>query len=249
MTTTVEPPANKTGPFDDELEEAAVLKFLASHPNFFVDHPDILLKMSAPSRWAGESIVDMQQYLIERKGLEMAELRDAAQDVIETSRTNMSVQTRTHASVLSLMATRTWEDFLRVVTQDWPLLLDIEVVSLGFEIGLEPPAEFMCNEVRSFHTGYVDSLLEGDQEVRLFRAIDDDGTIFGVASGIVNSAAIARIFAGPTWPHGILALGTRDEGFRPGQGTELISFLSRVLEFSMQRAIEWEAQSIAVEPK
>lgn len=248
MTTSVDPPANKSGSVDGELEEAAVLKFLTCHPEFFANHPEILLEMGALGRWSGGGVVDMQQYLIERKGLEMAELRDAAQDVIETSRTNMSVQTRTHAAVLSLIATRTWDDFLRVVIQDWPLLLGIEVASLGFEIGLEPSSKFMCNEVRTFHTGYVDSLLEGDQEVRLFRAIDDDGTIFGATSGVVSSAAIARIYPGPAWPSGILALGARDEGFRPGQGTELISFLSRVLESSMARAIEWETQSTPAEP-
>ena len=50
--------------------------------------------LAPPARWSGDGVVDMQQYLINRNRSEMDELRDCAQDVIETSRSNMSTQTR-----------------------------------------------------------------------------------------------------------------------------------------------------------
>ena len=71
--------------------------------------------------------------------------------------------------------------------------------------------------------------------------INDDGTIFAAAAGLVNSAALARIHAGSNWPVGLLALGARDDAFHPGQGTELISFLCRVLEASVARTLETDA--------
>ena len=83
------------------LAEADVLAFLRAHPDFLARHPDVIVEMSAPGRWSGNGIVDMQKFLIDRRGIEMDELRDAAQDVIETSRSNMSTQTRTHGAVLS----------------------------------------------------------------------------------------------------------------------------------------------------
>jgi hypothetical protein len=77
--------------------------------------------------------------------------------------------------------------------------------------------------------------LSSEQEMGLMREVDDDGTIFATAAGLVRSAALARINVSPDWPMGLLALGTRDDIFRPGQGTELISFLCRVLESSQSR--------------
>ncbi|MBT6093498.1 MAG: DUF484 family protein [Rhodospirillaceae bacterium] len=233
---------------EDEVDEAAVLAFLARNPDFLASHPDVLAGMAAPGRWSGDGVVDMQQFLINRRESEMDELRDAAQDVIETSRSNMSVQTRTHGAVLSLLNARAWEDVLRVVTQDWPLLLDVDAVSLGFEVapgpgdrlGERPDERLMQNDIRQLPAGYVDRVLEGDSEVALFRQISDDGTLFAAAAGLVNSAALARIHAGPGWPTGMLALGGRVDTFRPGQGTELLSFLSRVLESCLARLMEAE---------
>ncbi len=225
---------------EDEVDEAAVLEFLARNPDFLARHPDVLAGMAAPGRWSGDGVVDMQQFLINRRESEMDELRDAAQDVIETSRSNMSVQTRTHGAVLSLLNARAWEDVLRVVTQDWPLLLDVDAVSLGFEVTAGPDERLMQNDIRRLPLGYVDRVLEGDTEVGLFRQISDDGTLFAAAAGLVNSAALARIHAGPGWPTGLLALGGRVDTFHPGQGTELLSFLSRVLESSLARIMEAE---------
>jgi len=223
------------------LTEVDVLAFLRAHPDFLARHPDVIAEMSAPGRWSGNGIVDMQQFLIDRRGIEMDQLRDAAQDVIETSRSNMSTQTRTHGAVLSLLAARAWGDMLRVITHDWPLLLDIDAVVLGFESGEESVQHLMETDVRSLPPGLVDSVLSGGQEVRLYREINDDGTIFAAAAGLVNSAALARIQAGSNWPVGLLALGARDDSFHPGQGTELISFLCRVLEESVARTLETDA--------
>lgn len=219
-------------------DEAEVLAFLEANPDFLARHPDLVAGMDAPGRWSGDGVVDMQQFLLNRRAAEMDQLRDAAQDVIETSRTNMSVQTRTHGAVLSLLNARAWEDMMRCVGQDWPLLLGIDAVVMGFEAGERPNALIMSSDTRQLAPGFVDGLLGGNREVRLFKRIDDDGTVFGAAAGLVRSAAVARIHAGPDWPAGLLALGARDDAFRPGQGTELISFLSRVLEACLARSLE-----------
>ena len=96
--------------FRDDISEAEVIAYLRARPDFLAHHADVVSGMVAPERWSGDGVVDMQKFLIDRRSGERDQLRDAAQDVIETSRSNMSVQTRTHAAVLSLLATRTWED-------------------------------------------------------------------------------------------------------------------------------------------
>ena len=224
--------------FRDDISEAEVIAYLRARPDFLAHHPDVVSGMVAPERWSGDGVVDMQKFLIDGRSGERDQLRDAAQDVIETSRSNMSVQTRTHAAVLSLLATRSWEDILGVVTHDWPLLLAVDAVTLGFERGGSTFPNIGETEIRILPVNFVDSVIGGEQEMGLIREVDDDGTIFAAAAGLVRSAALARINVSPEWPGGLLALGTRDDVFHPGQGTELISFLCRVLESSLGRTME-----------
>jgi uncharacterized protein len=216
----------------------SVTDYLSRHPDFFTDRPELLARMAAPSRWSGDGVVDMQRYLLERTRTEIADLRDCAQEVIETSRSNMSVQTRTHAAALALIAVPNLDHLLRVVADDLPLLLDLNVVSLAFEESSPPLAALIAPEVCRLPKGKVDAMLGADQNVRLMKAIKDDGTLFGSAAGLVRSAALARLRPGKRVPAGLLAFGSRGATFRPNQGTELIHFLTRVLESCLHRLAE-----------
>lgn len=216
----------------------SVADYLSRHPDFFAGRPELLARMAAPSRWSGDGVVDMQRYLLERTRTEIADLRNCAQEVIETSRSNMSVQTRTHAAALALIAVPDVDHLLRVVSDDLPLLLDLDAVSLGFEESSPPLAALVGAEVRRLPRGKVDAMLGADQNVRLMKTIRDNGTLFGSAAGLVRSAALARLRPGKRVPAGLLAFGSRGATFRPNQGTELIHFLTRVFESCLHRLAE-----------
>ncbi len=220
-----------------------VAAYLDGHPDFFSGRLELLSKMVAPSRWSGDSVVDMQRFLAERRLGEIDDLRNCAQEVIETSRTNMSVQTRTHASVLALLAATDVDHLFRVIDGDLPLLLDVDVVMVAFE----PSETFTASgDVSGLAQGAVDGLLGAEENVRLIRDVAgemtdgsyDGGTLFGAASGLVHSAALARLRPGRTVPTGLMALGSRAAAFGPGQGTELIGFLARVTESCLHRLAE-----------
>lgn len=231
--------AAETAESDTDADAAAVADYLRRHPDFLNQHPDVLAALAPPARWSGDGVVDMQRYLINRNRTEMDELRDCAQDVIETSRSNMSTQTRAHAAVLALLATRQWPDIVHVVTHDWPLLLDVDVVSLAFEPPAGPESRLAQAELGTLAAGTIDRLLGGaEQDVRLLREIADDGTLFGSGAGLVRSAALVRMRPAAALPAGLLALGARGDTFHPGQGTELLGFLCRVLEACMARTVE-----------
>ena len=218
----------------DEIGAEAVAQYLARHPEFFETHGQLLTAMAAPGRWQG-GVVDIQKVMLDRRIEEIAELRNCAIEVIETSRTNMTVQTRTHAAVLALLQAASMEHLLRVVQEDVPLLLDIDVAVLAFEAGDRPLAELVASETRYLKTGAVDELIGADKDVRLIREVRDDGTLFGGAAGLVRSGALARLRPGHTTPSGLLALGSRSGTFHPGQGTELLQFLARALEACVSR--------------
>ena len=213
------------------LSEDRVAGYLRRHPDFFTRHADVLAAMTPPARWQGDGVVDMQRFILERLRDEVESLRACAQEIIETSRSNLSSQTRAHAAVLAMLAAGDFEHMVRVVNDDLPLLLDVDVVAIGFETGSRPVAGVDGADVRRFAGGTVDRLLGGaDQDVALVRDMTDDGMVFAAAAGLVRSAALARLRPNPTTPVGLLALGSRKRAFHPGQGSELIRFMARMLE-------------------
>jgi len=221
----------------DELSDEQVSDFLANHPNFLEENPDILQSMMVPSRWSGDGVADMQKFMLESLRGEIDNLRDCAQDVIETSRTNMSIQTRTHTAVLALLSASNVDQLISVISEDFPLLLDIDVAIIGFEPANSPDTALQNDVVTGYLPGDVDRLIGPDQDVILMQNVNDDGSLFGEGAGLVHSAALARLRPGRRTPMGLLALGARGSAFYPGQGTELIGFLARVLERCIDRCL------------
>jgi uncharacterized protein YigA (DUF484 family) len=233
-----------TGPKNDaasekpsELSGEQVSNFLSNNPNFFEENPDTLKSIEVPSRWSGDGVVDMQKFMLEQLRGEIDNLRDCTQDVIETSRTNMSIQTRTHTAVLALLSASNFNQLISVVSEDFPLLLDIHVAKIGFEPANSPETEIQSDAVTRYLPGDVDQLTGPDQDVVLMQNVNDDGSLFGEEAVLIHSAALARLRPGLRTPTGLLALGAKGSAFYPGQGTELIGFLARVLERCIDRCL------------
>ena len=224
------------------LTDDAVAAYLQNNPDFLIRHPDLIERLTPPNRWSDEggSVIDMQHYMLSVLKGELDCLRDCAQDVIETSRSNLSSQTRAHAAVLSLLTAGSLEDLFQVTSEELPLHLDVDVVTVCFEV--DDPASLANTfgpHVRGLNQGLVEAVMNGSGSVALYKDMMDDGAIFGAAAGLVRSAGIARFENTETYPTGIIAFGSRDEGcFHPGQGTELIHFIARVFESSLQAWLE-----------
>lgn len=224
-------------PAASAVSDSEVVAYLIGNPDFLTRHPEVLQGMAAPERWSGDGVVDIQRYMLDRRSDEIDELRNCAIDVIETSRSNMSTQTRTHAAVLALIAAGDLETLVYVATQDWPMLLDVDVVSLGFEPAEGTLAWTPGPDIQSLPIGAIDALIGADQDVRLARQVLDNGDVFGAGAGLVRSAAFVRLRCGLDMPPGMLALGSRGNAFQPGQGAELLIFLSRVVESCLYRCL------------
>ena len=234
-------PAKEASAKPEDLDgpsETAIADYLCRHPDFFVRNPDVLALMASPDRWTGDGVVDMQSYLLDRHRVEIDDLRNCAQEVIENSRSNMSTQTRTHAAVLAVLNASSMDRLIRVVAEDWPLLLDVDLVTVGYEPAASRLPLLVSANIGQLRAGTVDALLGPDEDVLLVRDMKDDGAIFGSGAGIVRSAALARLRPNQTISTGLVAFGSRGPAFTPGQGTELIGFLARILDSSFRRLIE-----------
>ena len=220
-----------------ELSGEQVINFLSNHPNFFEDHPDTLRSITIPTRWSGNGVADMQKFMLEQLREEINNIRDCAQDVIETSRSNMSVQTRTHTAALALLSATNFNQLITVINNAFPLLLDIQVAIIGFEGDYLPENKLKNDAVTNYLPGEIDKLIGPDQDVVLLQNVNDDGSVFGGGAELVHSAALARLRPEQRRGTGLLALGGRGSAFYPGQGTELISFLARVLERCVDKCL------------
>lgn len=214
------------------LTDDQVASYLRAHPDFLARHPDLVTKLVPPSRFEGGPVVDLQHYVIGRLQDEMDQLRGCAEHLITTSRSNMSTQTRTHEAALSILDADTMAGLARVVAEDLPTLLDVDVATIGFESGDGPTALFPG--IRALPNGFLDQVM-GVSEVMLRSASPGDPAIFGDGAGLVKSYALVRIDPADR-PVGLVALGSRSErSFHSSQGTELLAFLARIIEDCISR--------------
>jgi uncharacterized protein len=223
-------PANK--PPVPPASEEQVVAFLRAHPHFLVDHPDLLSKLAPPSRFNGGPVVDMQQFMIARLNDELDQMRGCAEHLISTSRSNMSIQSRTHQAILSTLCAGSMPALLGVIAEEFPRVLDIDIATIGFEPGDQPITTL--TEVPTLPSGLVEELM-GAGEVMLRASCAGHPAVFGDAAGLVASFALVRLTPVQR-PVGLLALGSRNERtFHSSQGTDLLAFLARILEDCIDR--------------
>jgi uncharacterized protein YigA (DUF484 family) len=213
---------------------AQVVDYLKRHPTFLQRHPELLDSQVPPARSHGDGVVDLQQFMVERLRRDLTRLRGLQDELVANSRDNLSTQDRIHRAILALLDAESFEHLIEIVTTDLAVLLDVDVAALCVEAasGSSPRS---VEGVQVLPSGCVEKLLGPGQETLLRDDTDGDETIFGPAAGLVRSDALIRLTVGRTAPPALLVFGTRHPGyFNPGQGTELLSFLARVIEHCLR---------------
>jgi uncharacterized protein YigA (DUF484 family) len=218
--------------------EGSVVDYLRCNPDFLVRNPDLASVLVPPSRFApSSSVVDLHLFMIQRMREEMEQLHGCAEDLITTTRSNMSTQARTHQAVLAILGATSLAHLVHVAQDELPGLLDVDIVTLGIEAGDRPNATLSGAGITMLPRGMIATAL-GDPErpILLRERAAGESSIFGSGAGLVASYALVRLdIAGLSKP-GLLGLGSRyDHTFYPGQATELLSFLARSLEFATAR--------------
>ncbi len=219
------------GAAGDPVSAAQVADYLRRHPDFFGQDPELLDVIQPPARDRGEGVVDLQQYMVEHLRGALAELSAARDALVVTGRNNLSAQARVHKAVLALLSAKKFEHFIEILTTDVAVILDLDLVTVGVEQNGQDSARAQTAGVYRLEPGTVDRLIGPGQTVALHAHVDGDPEIFGPGAGLVASDALLRLSISGTTPTALLALGSRQpEQFHSGQGTELLSFLARVVE-------------------
>lgn len=213
------------------VSAAQVADYLRRHPDFLARHPDLLDSQVAPARKRGDGVVDLQQYMVERLRRDIARLRADQDDLLANSRDNQSTTDRIHKAALALLGAESFEHLIETVTTDLAVLLDVDTVALCIETVDDKTPTAMVEGVQLLAPGTVDRLIGYDRNTLLRDDTAGESIIFGASAGLVRSDAFIRLTISEKTPTGLLAFGTRHPGyFNPGQGTELLGFLARLLE-------------------
>ena len=138
------------------------------------------------------------------------------------------------------------------VTGDLAFLLEVDVVSLCVELTDVTSRRPKHDGIQFLDRGAVDRLMGRNRKVWLRDEIEGDPEIYGGAADLVRSDALLRLNISGMAPAGLIAFGTRHPGyFHVGQGTELMSFLGRIIEFgvrSLPEGAEEEERNRLLEP-
>jgi uncharacterized protein YigA (DUF484 family) len=213
-----------------DLGPVEVATYLRQNAGFLAEHPDLLQILTPPAQQRGEGVVDMQQFMLQRLQTEVARLKNQHRALITTSRANLASQARIHQAVLALLAAPSFEHLIQIVTTDFAVLLDADVITLAVESVSCGQTHLSVRGVQLLGRGAVETMFGPDRDVVLLGDAEGDPAIFGSGAGLVRSAALLRLKVSPQAPAGLLAIGSRRAGkFHPGQGTELLGFLAKSL--------------------
>ncbi len=132
-----------------------VAAYLRKHPDFLAERGDLLAVLTPPTLRRGESVVDMQNFMLQRLRRDLARAKTQQRALIATSRSNLTSQNRIHAAVLAILASTSFEQLLQTVTTDLAVLLDVDVVTIGVvrqrvrSCALAGPAASRCQRTRA----------------------------------------------------------------------------------------------------
>lgn len=219
-------------------------QFLDDNPEilreYLADNPDLLIKLTPPSAYealGGEGVVDMQRFMVNRLQNRLSRMESDRGEIIESAHANQSSLSQIHDGVLALLKAKSAEDLFRIVEIDLPRILEIDTVVIGFEAVAED-GDHPRNDgpVHFLDRGAIDGILGFNGQILLRDETPDHTGLYGEISSSIRSDALVRLGQVANHPHCLLALGSANSDlFHPGQGTELLNFLARVLEVCLDR--------------
>jgi len=218
----------------DQIDADDVSVYLRKHPDFFVDHPDLLKEIQVPHASGNAISLVEKQVLLLREQNEQVQKR--LQELIEIARQNEQLARRMHALALTLMDAAEPKQIFSTLYEN--LKLNFQVDHVSVRLFAEPAfidsyagVEFAgqdAPEQALFKTMIAKRLplsghLKRQQQVFLFGDDGDD----------IASAVIVPLH-GKGWA-GVLSIGSRDASrFTEVMGVEMLTNLGEILSYILK---------------
>ena len=203
----------------------AVAAFLAEHPGFLADRPDLFRALEPPRRVHGERLADHMAAMLAAERRRVRSLESEVEAAVTAGRAGHGLTLRVRLAVLALMRAA---DVTETVQEELPALLGIETCTLLAE---KPDRR----GVVKLPPGAVARLLGHGRDAVVRTVPTEVALLHQEAAPLVARDALARV---PVWTGlpVLLALGARDPASLPArQTTATLAFLGRAVAAAMAR--------------
>ena len=215
---------NEEAPSLDALRE-----FIRSEPAFLLGDPELLAELGLKADTG--NVIDFGHAALARVHAAHRMEADARQYLEMTARENFAAQAQTHGAVIDLLESRNHADLARRVEE----LAQRRFGLLAGALALEGPGRTPAGW-RPMAEGQVDLALGGVERLDAMGFIPTAHGLFRENGAEIRSVALVRLAIWEPARQGLLAFASADpEGFTSDMGTELVSFLARVVERTAER--------------
>ena len=211
---------------DAMMDENIIAKYLASHPDFFQRHSDLLANIQVPHGTGTASLIERQVAILREKS---RDLEEQLNGLIRTARGNEQIVTRLQRFTLALMRADGIDDVIATCQEVLREDFNADFVTLKV-IGGDDTMHFVDTKNKNLKS--FNSLFKSKRPICGRLNEEQQAFLFEKNTDIINSTALVPLFGAENI--GILALGSKDESrFHPGMGTVFISHLGELISTSI----------------
>ena len=216
---------------------------IIADPGLVLDDPDLMRAlMLASERAMGGNVVDLRGMAMDRLEARIARLEETHRAVIAAAYDNLSTTNQIHRAVLRLVDAPTFEDFVLCLGRDLTDIFQIDGVALVLESATPGAALGPLEAVLKVRQpGFVGQYMAlgrpvPPRQIVLRQGVPAEPGLYGARAGDLRSEALMRLDLGAGRLPALLAMGSEDpHRFKPGQGTDLVSFFTGMFERLLRR--------------
>jgi uncharacterized protein YigA (DUF484 family) len=207
------------------LEATAVAAYLAAHPEFFVEHEELLIDLRLPhQRGDTISLVERQMKLLRERNIE---LRHRLSHLMDVARDNDRLFDKTRRLILALLDAGSLDELVMCVEDSLRADFQVPFVSLILFCDVPSPVG-RCVTSSEAHQAIGGLLREGKTLCGSLREHELDFLFGEEQRRQIGSTAMAPLaYQGL---HGVLAIGSRDpQHYKSSVGTLFLNHIAEVL--------------------
>jgi uncharacterized protein YigA (DUF484 family) len=202
-------------------------KFLSENPSFFIEHPQILQGLKFPSlkknNSLGNKVVSFKDWLINN-------LRFEKEGLIENAKYNYLTQKKIHQAVISIINKNNLKEFLKYLNIELPKLFHLEIINI------------VCTK-KELSSRYNLIFLE-EKEVDkyyplndhfIMDAVNDQSILYKNITKKIYSNAIFSLNIKSLKFFPLLIFASNDKHFVSNKAYDLILFLSKIIQFKLEK--------------
>ncbi len=207
------------------LDSATVAAYLRLHPEFFIDHDELIPELRIPhQRGDTVSLVERQVKLLRERNIEM---RHRLSQLMDVARDNDRLFDKTRRLVLDLLDATSLEEVVSAVEDSLRREFQVPFVSLILFSDAPLPVGRSVSSAEAHQA--IGGLLAGGKTICGVLREHELKFLFGEEAGaqVGSAAVVALTYQGL---HGVLAIGSADpQHYKSSLGTLFLGYIAEVL--------------------